>query len=221
VKGLVAGAKESATSIVGGETAIMGDVIRGFDLVSMGVGLVDRGRVLDGSKLAEGDRVVGVASSGLHSNGYTLARKVLLKHHALDERVPALGRTLGDALLAPTRIYVKPALEAMEGHDVHAIGHITGGSFSKLERLAGGSGLGFDLTLPPAPPIFEMIQREGRLSSHDMLSTFNMGIGLCVCAPAAQAEKIARLFRKRGFPASDIGRVSRKRGVRVDSVSLA
>ncbi len=220
MEGLVAGAKESSAAIVGGETAIMGDVVEGFDLVSMGVGIVDRDSVLDGSGLTEGDRVIGVASSGLHSNGYTLARKVLLENHTLDEEVPELGRTLGEALLTPTRIYVKPALKAIQEHEVHAVGHITGGSFSKLERLVGCRNLGFDLELPAAPPIFSMIQREGHLSGRDMLSTFNMGVGLCLCAPRGQADEIAATFRKHGFAASDIGAVSRRRGVRVGSVRL-
>ncbi|MDA4136528.1 MAG: phosphoribosylformylglycinamidine cyclo-ligase [Thaumarchaeota archaeon] len=215
MKGLVAGAKESSTAIVGGETAIMRGMVNGFDLVSMGVGLVDRDSIVDGSAIVEGDRVVGVASSGLHSNGYTLARSVLLKRHSLGDHVPELGKTLGDELLTPTRIYVGPTMGALKRFEVHGIGHVTGGSFSKLGRLLSGRKLGFELKIPQPPPIFGMIQREGGLSDGDMTRTFNMGIGLCVCAPAGEADGIASLFRKRGFKATDIGRITDKRGVRV------
>lgn len=221
MKGLVAGAKEASAAIVGGETAIMGSMVNGFDLVSMGVGVVDRDRIVDGRAVIAGDRVIGVASSGLHSNGYTLARSVLLNNHSLRDHVPELGKTLGDELLTPTRIYVGPTLDALKRFEVHGIGHITGGSFRKLERLVGGRKLGFELELPPAPPIFQMIKREGGLSDGDMLRTFNMGIGLCICAPAKDAEGIARLFRRNGFPASEIGVIGSRRGVRVGPVRLS
>jgi phosphoribosylformylglycinamidine cyclo-ligase len=214
MKGLAAGATEALTAIVGGETAIMGETVKGFDLVSMGVGVVERDRIIDGSAIVEGDRVIGVASSGLHSNGFTLARRVLLAHHSLDEYVPELGQTLGEEMLTPTRIYVKPTLGAIGRADVHGIGHITGGSFSKLERLVGGRRLGFELELPPAPPVFQMIQREGNITEADMLWAFNMGIGLCVCAPGNEVEGVVKVFRKSGFAASDIGEVSARKGVR-------
>ncbi len=165
--------------------------------------------------------VVGVASSGLHSNGYTLARSVLQAGHALGEHVEELGSTLGDAMLTPTRIYVRPALEALATHEVHAMGHITGGSFRKLSRLVGGRNLGFSLELPQPPPIFRMIQTEGALSDSDMLRTFNMGVGLCVVVPPEEAGPVARVFRKRGFPADKIGSVVRGAGVRVGSLRLS
>ncbi|MGA2665801.1 MAG: phosphoribosylformylglycinamidine cyclo-ligase [Nitrososphaerales archaeon] len=215
MKGLVAGAEEASVAIVGGETAIMGGMVDGFDLVSMGVGVVDREKVVDGSAIAEGDAVVGVASSGLHSNGYTLARSVLQAGHSLNDYVPALGKTLGEELLTPTRIYVRPTLRALSRFEVHGVGHVTGGSFSKLGRLVGGRSLGFELRLPPAPPVFGMIQREGGLSDGDMTRTFNMGIGLCVCAPPEAAAGIARLYRRSGFRATEIGRITGRSGVRV------
>lgn len=221
MKGLVAGAREAETAIVGGETAVMGEMVKGFDLVSMGVGVVDRDRVLDGSKLRRGDRVVGVASSGLHSNGYTLARKVLLKNHDVGDYVPELGKTLGEEMLTPTRIYVKPVLEALGRFDLHAIGHITGGSFTKLKRLPGEKRLGFDLKLPRVPPVFRLIQKEGRLTDKDMLSTFNMGVGLCVCVSEGDAQELADHFSKRGFPSSVIGSLVPGGRVRVDSVFLS
>jgi len=221
MKGLVAGANEAGAAIVGGETAIMGDMVHGFDLVSMGVGVVDRIRLVDGSAVSAGDRVIGVASSGLHSNGYTLARSVLLKDHSLHDRLPGFGKTLGEELLIPTRIYVRPVLEALKRFEVHGIAHITGGSFGKLMRLVGARTLGFELSLPPAPPIFRLIQREGKVSEADMLLTFNMGTGLCVCAPEGQADGIAKLFRRSGFQAADIGVVGKRREVRVGPVRFS
>jgi phosphoribosylformylglycinamidine cyclo-ligase len=221
MKGLVAGAREASVAIVGGETAIMGDSVKGFDLVSMGVGVVERDRVLDGSSIAEGDSVIGLASSGLHSNGYTLARSVLLSRHRLGERIDGLGSTLGEAMLTPTRIYVRPVLDVLKRHEVHGVAHITGGAFGKLRRLLGDRRLGFSLDLPPAPLIFRMIQREGRLSTLEMLRTFNMGIGLCMCAPKGEAEAMIRTLGRRGFPASSIGSVKRGRGVRVGRLQVA
>ncbi len=220
MKGLVKGATEASTAIVGGETAIMGDMVRGFDLVSMGVGVVERADIVDGSTITKGDRVVGVASSGLHSNGYTLARRVLLKAHSLDQTIPELGKTLGEELLTPTRIYVKPVLAALKRFEIHGVGHITGGSFSKLRRLTGGRKLGFELRLPDSPPIFRMIRDEGGLSAEDMLSTFNMGVGLCLCVRAGESEALARMFERAGYPAWDIGTVVDREGVLVNSVAL-
>ncbi len=221
VKGLAAGAKQSSAAIVGGETAIMGDSVKGFDLVSMGVGVVARDHVLDGSSITEGDRVIGVASSGLHSNGYTLARRVLLARHSLDERIEGLGSTLGEAMLTPTKIYVKPVLDVIERCEVHGVAHITGGAFTKLRRLVGDRSLGFALNLPPPPPIFGMIQIEGGISDVEMLRTFNMGIGLCIVAPENEAEAVVRILRRRGVMATDVGHVKRGSGVRVGSLRVA
>ncbi|MDA4113925.1 MAG: phosphoribosylformylglycinamidine cyclo-ligase [Thaumarchaeota archaeon] len=221
MKGLVTGAREASTAIVGGETAILGTMVKGFDLVSMGVGLVDKTKVVDGSSIGEGDCVIGVASSGLHSNGYTLARSVLQANHSLKEHIDELGSTLGEAMLTPTRIYVRPVLEILRRGDVHGIGHITGGSFRKLKRLVGERKLEFALEIPPAPPIFQMIQREGGLTDTEMFGTFNMGIGLCICAPPAGADAIIRTFKRRGFSASRIGAVKRGSGVTVGSLRVA
>ena len=216
MKGLVVGAREASTAIVGGETAIMGSMVRGFDLVSMGVGVVERAKLLDGSSIAEGDDIIGVASSGLHSNGYTLARSVLQARHSLKNQVDELGSTLGDAMLTPTRIYVKPVLEVLRRREVHGLGHITGGSFRKLKRLVGRRKLEFALEIPPPPPpIFQMIQREGGLTDLEMFRTFNMGIGLCVVAPDSETDAIIRTFKRRGFSASKVGSVKRGSGVTV------
>ncbi len=217
-KGLSEGARASSTAIVGGETAVMGDVIKGrggtgFDLVSMGVGFVKSDGIVDGSAIREGDAVLGVESSGLHSNGYTLARKVL--RGPLGERVASLGTTLGEALLTPTSIYVEPVLESLRRSELHGIAHITGGAFSKLARLVRGRRLMFDLSLPPAPPIFRLIEENG-VARREMYRTFNMGIGMVLVVPESQAGRVCRIVKGSGFAAYEIGEVKRGTGVKVD-----
>ncbi len=224
-KGLAEGARQAGVSIVGGETAILGDVIarregKGFDLACMGVGLVSKDSILDGRRMEAGDVVVGVESSGLHSNGYTLARKVFGRD-GLGSEVPGTGSTVGEALLVPTRIYVRPTLTAMRACEVHGVGHITGGAFSKLTRLSGDRGLKFDLTIPQPPPIFKLIQRKGGLPDVEMYRTFNMGIGLCLIVPDSERRKAARPFEKEGFQTHHIGSVEKGRGVSVNGVRVA
>ncbi len=224
-RGLVEGAKRASVAIVGGETAIMKDVIKGFDgygfdLAAMGVGLLRAEEVIDGSKIKKGDSILGVESSGLHSNGYTLARKAVSKHK-LSERIQELGTTLGKALLAPTSIYVGPALVTKRAAEVHGFAHITGGSFTKLTRLVRGKKLLFDLTLPEAPPLFGFIMREGRVSKREMVRTFNMGIGFCVVLPEAETARAARAFESHGFQTHSLGKVKEGEGVRVDGLKVA
>ncbi len=219
-KGLVAGARQAGAAIVGGETAIMGNV-EGFDLVSMGVGLVKKKVILDGSSIVEGDRLIAVASSGLHSNGYTLARKVLLAKHSLEDWVDELGETVGEAMLRPTSIYVRPALEVIRRGNAHGIAHVTGGAFTKLARLVPGRKLGFALENRPPSSIFHLIQREGSLSKREMYSTFNMGVGLCLFAPKSEEEGIIKTFRRSGFEAFDFGVVERGSGVRIGRTRIS
>jgi phosphoribosylformylglycinamidine cyclo-ligase len=222
-KGLARGAGIASVAIVGGETAIMRDVIRGrkgrgFDLVSMGVGIVEQGRVIDGSRIEDGDVLVGIESSGLHSNGYTLARKIF--RGSLQRRIGELDSTLGDALLTPTNIYVRPTLELIKKAEVHGIAHITGGSFSKLVRLVGGRTLAFDIALPEPPALFQLLKKEGGLSDAEMYKTFNMGIGLCLCVPSSVVAKTARIFRSHGFKTHELGSVVKGKGVVVNGLKL-
>lgn len=221
VQGLVKGAKKAAVPIVGGETAIIPDVITGkefsFDLAGMVVGILSKNQMILGDMVTPGDIIIGVKSSGLHSNGYSLARKVLLSKHSIKDRIRGIG-TLGDVLLAPTEIYVKPVLEALEECDVHGLAHITGGSFTKLLRL---KKTGYLLDNMPEPPeIFQMIENEN-VEKSEMYKTFNMGIGFCIIAPDEEEEQINEIFKKHGLKSRQIGTIIEKKGVFVDSMKIA
>lgn len=223
-KGLTEGARLSSTAIVGGETAVMRDVIRGkggkgFDLVSMGVGFVRTSAIIDGSAIEEGDAVLGIASSGLHSNGYTLARRVL-KGLPLGKRVEPLGTTLGEALLEPTSIYVKPVMDSLKGSQVNGIAHVTGGAFTKLPRLLGKKRLQFDISLPQCPAIFELLLESG-IERKEMFRTFNMGIGMVMVVPQSKAGRTERVIRSNGFEVSHLGDMKRGSGVIVDGLRIS
>ncbi len=224
-KGLVRGAEVAKVPIVGGETAILGEMIKGtggqgFDLACMGAGIVRKDRVINGSAIRPGDTIVGLKSSGLHSNGYTLARKILMARHSLNEPIPSLGRTLGEELLTPTAIYVHPVLQMLRRVEVHGIAHITGGAFTKLTRLTERGGLSFRLEMPDCLPIFTMLSEEAHLSVKEMYCTFNMGIGLCVVLPGDQAEEAMRICRREGATPTMMGNVTSGNGVFVGKVRL-
>ena len=226
VKGLAIGANEACTPIIGGETAIMPDVIkgingRGFDLVGLAIGIVEKEKVITGRELEVGDIVIGIESTGVHSNGISLARKALLPKYEVDKFIPELEKSIGEELLIPTRIYVRPVLEALERCEVHGLAHITGGAFSKLARLLVKPKRGFLLDNLPEPlPIFQFIQREGSISKREMYRTFNMGIGFCICAPRAEEDRIIKIFMKYGFGVKTIGKIVGKPGVIVKGVNL-
>ena len=223
--GLVKGAKESGIAIVGGETAIVPELLAekgGFDLAGFGIGVCYKKDLILGDHVREGDCLVGVASSGIHSNGFTLARKVLLKKYGLREKPPGLTRSLGEELLEPTRIYVKPVRELRGKVEVHGLAHITGGgAFAKLERVVGQASLGAELDELPTPPkIFQLIQQEGHISDSEMYRTFNMGVGLVLICPDLQADHAIRIFKKHGQQATKIGRTRKSRGIRVGRVPI-
>lgn len=221
VEGLVAGAKKSAMPIVGGETAIMPDVIEGkgfaFDLAGMVVGLVSKKEIVLGNKIKTGDVIIGASSSGIHSNGYSLARKALLGKYSVKDKIKGVG-VLGDALLKPTEIYVKPVLEMVQKCKVTGFAHITGGSFTKLLRL---KNIGYEIdSLPRLPPIMGLIQEQG-VKPEEMYKTFNMGVGFCVISPQDQANKIKSIFKKHRISSQEIGRITSKKGVVVNSTKIA
>ncbi len=225
-KGVAKGASMAGVAVVGGETAVLPDLLaddeRTFDLAGAAVGLVEKDKLVTGEKMKVGEVVVGVSSSGIHSNGLTLARKILLDKYSLHETVAPLDRSLGDELLEPTLIYVKPVLEILrKGVYVSGLAHITGGAFTKLNRLTKGSNLGFNLDdLPEPPPIFKLIQKEGGLSDEEMYRTFNMGVGCCLVTRAECVGEVEKTFKKHGFNTKPIGRVVKGRGVVIRGVKI-
>lgn len=218
VKGLVEGAKESNIPIVGGETAILPDVISGFDdenafdLAGMVLGSVSKSQLVLGERITVGDVILGVESSGIHSNGYTLARKVLLSKYSLDDIPAYLLHTVGEELLTPTKIYVKPIIEILNQRksiQIHGLAHITGGSFTKLARL--NKGVRYMLNnLPSIKGIFKQIQVDGGIDINEMYRTFNMGIGFCVILPSSSVDKVFGIFEKYRMRCMRIGTVDDK-----------
>lgn len=222
MEGLVRGAEEAGVAIVGGETAVMRDVVKGvrdgygFDLAAMCIGVVDKDSVLYGDRIGIGDCIVGLASNGIHSNGLTLARKILIDRYGIDRYVDEIGCSIGEELLKPTKIYVKPVLEVLRRYEVHGLAHITGGAFGKLMRLARMTVTGFYLdSMPEPPPIFKLIQKLGGISDREMYRTFNMGVGFCIIAPKSEAEDILDFCEKKGYRAWIIGRVYEENTVKV------
>jgi phosphoribosylformylglycinamidine cyclo-ligase len=163
-----------------------------------------RSELVLGNRIVKGDIILGVESSGLHSNGFTLARKALSKHN-FQKRAGNLERSLGDELLTPTRIYVRPMIDLLSsGVEVHGIAHITGGSFTKLRRI--NEKVNYRLRSMPDPPeIFKLIQVQGKIGSAEMYRTFNMGIGMCIVAPRASIESITSAFEKYRMRALKVG----------------
>ncbi len=224
--GIVEGAKQAGMAVVGGETAVVPDLLSsepggGMDLVGMAAGICAKDRLVLGDGIEREDVLVGVASSGIHSNGLTLARKILLKRHSLHEKVETLGRSVGEELLEPTRIYVKPVLDALERTEIHGIAHITGGGFAKLDRIMSQAKLGADLNrFPLVPEVFGLIQKEGRVADTEMYRTFNMGVGMIVICPSRQVDRIIRIFKKHDHDSFLVGRASSKKGIRVQGVGM-
>ena len=220
MSGLVTGAKESSVPIVGGETAIMPDVIDGegfaFDLAGTVVGIADRSEIIIGDNIQIGDIIIGANSNGIHSNGYSLARKALFDKYSIKDRVKGVGR-IGDALLEPTRIYTKPILEIIKKIKINGLAHITGGSFTKLLRL---KKIGYLIdTLPPTPPIMNLIQDQG-VKPVEMYKTFNMGIGFCVITTKNNVDDVIKIFKKHKITSQPIGEIVPKVGVTVNRITL-
>jgi phosphoribosylformylglycinamidine cyclo-ligase len=217
VKGIAEGCRQAGCALIGGETAELPGFYGGgeYDLAGFVVGCVERSRIIDGRAVAPGDVVVGVASSGLHSNGYSLARKALLERHPLDWRPPELGgRTLGEALLEPTRIYAKDVLALAAAVPVKALAHVTGGGLpgNVPRNLPDGTRAVLDARRWPRAAIFDLVQREGDVPWADMLLTFNMGIGLAAVVAPSDAEAAQAALAARGLESWVVGGIEKGAG---------
>jgi phosphoribosylformylglycinamidine cyclo-ligase len=189
--GLERGAEISNISIVGGETASLPEIIRGFDLAGTCIGMIKKKDVITGEKIKKGDVVIGLPSSGLHSNGFSLARKIVEESdYTYFDRMPYSKRTIGEELLEPTRIYME-ALEVIQKADVHGMAHITGSGLLKLHRI---SGFGFEIDDPIEPqPIFRFLQEEGGVAEDEMYRTFNMGMGWVFVLPEDDVDAVLKM----------------------------
>jgi len=206
-EGLCKGAELAQISISGGETAQLKDVVKHFDIVGMAVGRVDLDKVIDGRAVREGDAVIGVKSSGIHSNGLSLARKAFFAdhHYGISHKFEELAVTLGEELLRPTDIYVREALEILSAvPGVHALINITGDGLLNLARVAAPVGFELDALIDPHP-IFPLIQRHAKVDDSEMFEVFNMGIGFCYVVDPASAERTLSILRAHGRTAQRIG----------------
>jgi phosphoribosylformylglycinamidine cyclo-ligase len=207
--GLAEGARQAGISIPGGEISQLKDIVRGFDLVGAAIGIVPLDRIITGRDLAPGDVVIGLESSGVHSNGLTLARRVFFEQgkFAIDQVFPELGIPLGEELLHPTLIYVPEIIDIIEHvPSLKALINITGDGFLNLPRVSAKVGFVID-ELPPPPPIFELIQRLGSVSSAEMYGIYNMGVGFCVLAAEKDCDAVLSILKRHGRRAQVIGRV--------------
>jgi len=213
VMGAAEACKEAGCVLIGGETAEMPGVYRDeeYDLAGCVVGIVSRADIVDGSEVRPGDAAIGLASSGLHTNGYSLARKVLLEVAGLqlDQYIPEIGKVLGDELLEPHRCYARPVLAVLNEFDIHAMAHITGGGFyDNLPRvLQEDCQITLERRSWVAPPIFRFIQETGGISDYEMQRTFNMGIGLVMIVARHHAVELVERLEELGERAWVIGEV--------------
>jgi phosphoribosylformylglycinamidine cyclo-ligase len=220
IKGIVNGCKEAGCSLVGGETAEMpGFYSEGeYDLSGFAVGVVDRDKIINGSKIREGDAIIGIASNGLHSNGYSLVRRLFfdLKKMDINKYIPDLGKTLGEELLKPTRIYVKAFMKLKDNITIKGMAHITGGGIpGNLPRiLPEGTFANIRVDSWPVPKIFGLIKNIGDVPEEDMKKTFNMGLGYVMVVSKGTAKETVSLLNKSGYKAFIIGNIEKgDRGV--------
>ena len=221
VAGIAAGCAQAGCALVGGETAEMPDFYAAgeYDLAGFAVGVVERSRIITGGDVAPGDRVLGLASSGLHSNGYSLVRRIVFERLGLkvDATLPGVGQTVADALLTPTRIYVKPVLDLIRVMPVRAMAHVTGGGITEnLPRvLPEGCRAVIRPAAWPEPPIFGVLRDAGRVEDAEMRRTFNMGIGYLLVLRPEDAEAAGALLRAAGEDVFEVGEIEAgPRGVR-------
>ena len=213
VSGVAEGCVQAGCALIGGETAEHPGTMAAddYDLAGFSVGIVDKKKIIDNKTMRPGDVIIALASSGIHSNGYSLVRKVFdIEHADLGREVGELGTTLGEALLTPTRIYVKSALAAIEAAEVRGISHITGGGFyENIPRsIPDGLGAVIDRASVRVLPIFRLIAEKGGISERDMFNTFNMGVGMSIVVAAEDAEKALAVLKAQGEDAYVIGSIA-------------
>ena len=220
VSGVAEGCRQSGCSLIGGETAEMPGFypVDEYDLAGFTVGIMDKSKSIDGSRICEGDVLVGIASSGIHSNGYSLVRKVFdITKEGLDTYEESLGMTLGEALLTPTKIYVKPVLELIKQVDVKGLSHVTGGGF--IENIPRMMPEGTKINIKEGTweilPIFKLIEEKGNVERMSMYNTFNMGIGMVAAVKAEDAEKAVKILSDMGEKAYIIGNVTKGEGIEI------
>jgi phosphoribosylformylglycinamidine cyclo-ligase len=210
-KGLAKGAELAGVSIIGGETATLPEIVRGFDLAGTCLGYVDKKEIITGKSIKPGDKIIGLRSSGIHSNGLTLARKIIRsKKLAYNHNFPKTKIKIGDELLKPTRIYVKEVMEILKKHKVKGMAHITGGGLNNLPRL--NRDVEFRITSPLKPQeVFTHLQTLGNVKLGEMYRTFNMGMGFAIIADSGEAEGILKLMKGK-IEAKVVGEVVKGEG---------
>ncbi|MFP4661422.1 MAG: phosphoribosylformylglycinamidine cyclo-ligase [Halanaerobiales bacterium] len=213
IKGIAAGCKESGCSLIGGETAELPDFYQKgeYDLAGFSVGIVDKSKIITGKNIQEGDKIIGLASSGIHSNGYSLVRKAFLEAagHSLEDKVDGLDDILGEVLLRPTRIYVKTVLKLIEQYQIKGIAHITGGGFlENIPRiLPEGLSVEIKQSTWPVHNVFRVMQEIGTITTKEMYRTFNMGIGMVLAVSEEEYQDVIDLANESGEKAYMIGDV--------------
>jgi len=213
VEGVAEGCVQAGAALIGGETAEMPGFypVDEYDLAGFAVGVVEKKKVLSNKDMTEGDVVIGLPSSGVHSNGFSLVRKVFdIENADIKTPLEALGgKSLGETLLTPTRIYVKPMVELFGKVKVKAVSHITGGGFyeNMPRSIKKGYGLKIEKSAVRILPIFDLIQKTGNISDHDMFNTFNMGVGMSIVVDKKDADKALRILRANGEDAYVLGEV--------------
>lgn len=219
VAGVAEGCRQAGCALVGGETAEMPGMYADgeYDIAGFTVGVVEKSKLIDGTKVSVGDVLIGVASSGVHSNGFSLVRKVVADNSFdLHRSYPELSnKLLGEVLLTPTKIYVKPVLEVVRTCDVHGISHITGGGFDEnIPRiLRQGQGIEIEEGTWEVLPVFRFLEKYGRIPHREMFNIFNMGIGLVIALDESEAQRAIGILHGQGERASVIGRVTDREGV--------
>ena len=223
VAGVAEGCRQAGCALVGGETAEMPGMYapEDYDIAGFTVGAVEKDRLIDGSKVAEGDALIGIPSTGVHSNGFSLVRKIV-KDAGLDlhSRYEETGdQTLGEMLLTPTKIYVRPVLELMKEVDVHGVAHITGGGFDENIPRILGEGLGAEVEEGSWEilPVFRLLEKYGKVPHREMFNIFNMGIGMVLAVSEQDADKALAALRTQGLEPAKIGRVIKGQGVTLNT----